>query len=115
MCSKHEKEIVKEADIVERGQKSPSPDYEKGSRDQKLWISEVGHTGNDRKRDASACNAPARSGWFDDQTKEIGNAARRSQFEVGWIYSRTETGHRRERTHSRDSVSKLHSSEARPL
>jgi hypothetical protein len=110
MCN-HEKETVKETDVIERRQRSPSPDYEKGSRDQNFQISQVGHTGNDRKRDASA-NTPeeyrvssARSFWFDDKTKEIGHAACASQFEFGWVYRRTQTGHIRERTGHRDSVS----------
>jgi hypothetical protein len=36
MKAKHEKEIVKEADVIERRQVSPSPDHEKGPRDKKL-------------------------------------------------------------------------------
>ena len=90
-----------------------APNNEKRSRDQDREaqkISQVGHT-NDRKGDAPApggriaCGASARSGWFDDKTKEIGDAASSSQFEFGWIYRGTEAGHRRERTAHSDSVS----------
>ena len=116
MCEKHEKEIVKETDALESGQSSPSPDYEKGPSDQKFqnakeFIAEwkknlrVGHAHDDRKGDAPAPGTSARSGWFDDQTKEIGHASGPSQFEFGWIYRRTQTGHLRERTGHRDSVS----------
>jgi hypothetical protein len=114
MCDQHEKEIVKEADAFERGQSSPSPDNEEGSRDQKLPISQVGQT-NDRKREGASAQGcvSARSRWFDDKTCEIG--AGETQFEFGWVYRRTKTGHLRIITHGRDSVSELHSSEARPL
>jgi len=118
MNAEHEKENVKETDTFERGQSSPSPDNEKGAPDKNLQISQVGQLENDRKGDASArytLYSSTRSFWFDDQTKEIGAASSGSQFEFGWICRRTETGHRLERTAARDSVSKLHSSEARPL
>jgi len=110
MSAEHEKENVNETDAHERGQSSSSPNHEKGASDQNFQISEVGHKGNDRNhREAAQAHQPdgraARSHWFDDQTKEIGDAPSGSQFEFGWIYRRSETGHRRERTHNRDSVS----------
>jgi len=105
MCDLHEKKNVRQTDTFERGQGSPSPDYEKGPRDQKFPISQVGHAHDDRKGDASAQGTPARSLWFDDKTKEIGDASCGSQFEFGWIYRRTKTGHRRERTKPRGRVS----------
>ena len=116
MNAEHEKEIVKEADAFERGQSSPSADYEKGARDQDFKTSQVGQI-NDRKGEGarSDTGTVARSFWFDDATKEIGAAACSTQFEFGRIYRRSETGHRLERTAARGSVSKLHSSEARPL
>jgi len=47
-----------------------------------------------------------RSLWFDDpQAKEIGDAASSPQFEFGWVYVRSKTGHRRERTKHRGRVS----------
>jgi len=111
--TKHEKENVKETDTFERRQKSPPANHEKGASDQKFSIGEihkifeVGHTGNDRTGDAASerVRPASRSGWFDDPTKEIGDATSSSQFEFGWFYVRTETGHRRERTARRDSVS----------
>jgi hypothetical protein len=107
MNAKHEKENVKETDALERGQKSPPPHYEKGASDQNFQISQVGHTGNDRKnREAAPVHEPSRrSGWFDDPTKEIGAPSSDSQFEIGWVYRRTEIGHRRERTKHRGRVS----------
>jgi len=108
MNAEHEKEIVTQTDTFERRQIASSADHEKGPRDQEFPISQVGQLLNGRKGDASAneckTRVPARSGWFDDATKEIGDAPSRSQFERGWIYRRTETGHRREWTHNRDSV-----------
>jgi len=103
---------------ITSGQKYTAQNHEKGSRDKNIKaqsgkeISQVGHK-NDRKAGAIAGNEPdsprdnprSRSGWFDDPTKEIGDAAGITQFEFGWIYRRSEIGHRRERTHNRDSVS----------
>jgi len=108
MCDQYEEENVFEADFIFGRQSSPSPDHEKGPCDQKfpVQVSQVGHT-NDRThgRPTSEGTASARSGWFDDETKEIGHAPSRSQFEFGWVYRRTQTGHIRERTGHRDSVS----------
>jgi len=101
---RNEKEIVKKAHVIERGQSSPSADNEKGPRDQEFPLSQVGRSHADRKGDAPATGTPARSGWFDDETKEIGDAASGAQFEFGWVYVRTKTGHRRERTARRNSV-----------
>ena len=115
MKPNHEKKIVKKADTFECRQDSPAANHEKGPGDQKF--PEVGHT-NGRKRDQSAAAgkpAALRSLWFDDQTKEIGASPCCQVSWYGWIYRRTKTGHRRERTAGRDSLSKLHSSEARPL
>jgi hypothetical protein len=92
----------------QRGQSAPPPNHEKSARDKNFEaekreaISQVGHAHDDRKGDGPA--AETRSGWFDDSTKEIGGSARRPSFESGWIYRRTETGHRRERSCGRDSV-----------
>jgi len=110
MRAKHEKKIVKETDAFERGQSSPAPDHEKGSSDQEFQtISEVGHTGNDRKGDASVLAAmpstPARSFWFDDATKEIGARPGSWGTVAGWVYVRTKTGHLRKRAGGRGRVS----------
>jgi len=112
MKTERENENVKEADTLECRQGTLAPNYEKGSSDQKF--PEVGHT-NDRKGDGPPAPdaASARSAWFDDKTIEIGTGW--TLVKMGWIYRRTETGHRRERCDGRGSVSKLHSSEARPL
>jgi len=111
MNAEHEKETVRKTDAFERGQDSPSPDYEKGASDQKFQISQVGHTGNDRKGDASSepgitrPRSAARSGWFDDKTKEIGDETSPTQLGFGWVYVRTKTGHRKEWTARRGRVS----------
>jgi len=98
MCDQHEKEIVKETDVIERGQSSPSQDYEKGSGDQKFQAGEVGRYQNDRTGDASTTNSSARSFWFDDATKEIGAAPGSTGTVRGWVYVRTKTGHLKKRT-----------------
>ena len=101
MCEKHEKEIVKETDVIERGQSSPSQNHEKGARDQKFPnFSQVGQPTNDRTHEcpASEGTAPDRSLWFDDPTKEIGAASGSTGIVRGWVYVRTQTGHLKKRT-----------------
>ena len=104
MNAEHEKEIVKETDVIERGQISPSPDHEKGARDQDFQISEVDHTANERKRDATSGpgitkpRPASRSFWFDDATKEIGASPGSTGTVGGWVYVRTKTGHLKKRT-----------------
>ena len=82
MCNEHEEtsiqhyETGQETNAVERGQGTPSPDYEKGARDQEFrTISEVGHENDDRKGEAreNILWLPRHhSGWFSDETFEIG-------------------------------------------
>ena len=99
MCEKHENEIVKETDVVERRQSSPPPHHEKGTSNQDFQISQVGHAHDDRKGDAPAPGTPARSFWFDDATKEIGAAPGSKGTVGGWVYVRTKTGHLKKRSH----------------
>jgi hypothetical protein len=103
MCNQHEKEIAKEADVIERGQSSPSQDHEEGSSDQDFQIS-VGHTGNDRKEAPAAPRPPERSFWFDDATKEIGASPGSKGTIGGWVYVRSKTGHLKKRFNNRGSV-----------
>lgn len=75
------------------GQTPSSADNEKGAGDQDRQaqkISQVGREHDDRKGDASAHDAaPARSGWFDDETCEIydhpPNEESDPQSEFGWF------------------------------
>jgi hypothetical protein len=99
MNAEHEKENVKEADALERGQSTPAPHHEKGAGDQKFRISQVGHSHDDRKGDAPAEGPSARSFWFDDSTKEIGDAPGSTGTPRGWVYVRTKTGHLKKRAH----------------
>jgi len=109
MCEKHEKETVREADVIGGRQIAPSPHNEKGACDQKFqnakeFVAEwkknlrVGHAHDDRKGDAPAPGTSARSFWFDDATKEIGAAPGSTGTVGGWVYVRTKTGHLKKRT-----------------
>jgi hypothetical protein len=107
---------IPHAKSISGGQSAPSPDNEKGSRDQNREvekISQVGREHDDRKGDgASASGSSARSLWFDDKTKEIGAKPGSTGTVGGWVFVRTKTGHLRKRKSNRDSVSKLHPSDS---
>jgi hypothetical protein len=77
-------------------QSAPPPHNEKGASHQNRKaekISQVGRKHDDRKGDAPSEDLPAvestgsgaRSGWFDDKTKEIGDEASDSQSEFRWF------------------------------
>jgi hypothetical protein len=85
---------------LQSGQSALAPDNEEGARNQDREvekISQVGREHDDRKGDAPepespSENGPARSGWFDDPTKEIGDAESNPQSEFPWVYRWTEIG-----------------------
>jgi hypothetical protein len=115
---------IPHAKSISGGQSAPSPDNEKGSRDQNREvekISQVGREHDDRKGDRpEKCQDEEgpkalwsdRSRWFDDKTKEIGAKPGSTGTVRGWVFVRTKTGHLRKRQSNRDSVSKLHPSDS---
>ena len=82
--------------VIKGGQKHITTHYEKGARDQN-FEAEKRETGSQVERhetpesealraESSERNSPGvRSHWFDDKTKEIGNAESDSQAEFRWF------------------------------